>query len=150
MRTQSRESKNSERGKGVKIGFLDADKVNRIRRGKVKQFSAPGSKTSSIQLKNPERVRGGMEAEGAQGKPGARDGDEGAEGEDINKMGRWGIRGLETRVGRECCISRPRAKMYSGGLHVGGVREESHSVTAGGAAPRMRASKSSEFGEGKL
>ena len=21
-------------------------------------------------------------------------------------MGRWGIRGLETRVGRECCISR--------------------------------------------
>ena len=58
MRTQSRESKNLERGKGVKIGFLDADKVNRIRRGKVKQFSAPGSKTSSIQLKNPERVRG--------------------------------------------------------------------------------------------
>ena len=21
-------------------------------------------------------------------------------------MGRWGIRGLETRVGRECCINR--------------------------------------------
>ena len=30
---------------------------------KVKQFSAPGSKTSSIPLKNPERVRGGKEAQ---------------------------------------------------------------------------------------
>ena len=29
-----------------------------MRRKKVKQFSAPGSKTSSIPLKNPERVRG--------------------------------------------------------------------------------------------
>ena len=47
-------------------------------------------------------------------------------------MGRWGIRGLETRVGRESCISRRRAKLYSGGIHVGEVRVGSHSVTAGG------------------
>ena len=66
-------------------------------------------------------------------------------------MGGWGIRGLETR---ECSISKPRAKSYSGGIHVIGVRGGSHSVTsgdtAGEAAPRMRAAKSSEFGNGKL
>ena len=51
---------------------------------KVKQFSAPGSKTSSIPLKNPERIRGGEEAGGKEGQPGARDGGGGgAEGEDI-------------------------------------------------------------------
>ena len=57
IRTQSRESRNSKRGRGVKIGFLDADKVDRVGREKVEQFSAPGSKTSSIPLKNPEKVR---------------------------------------------------------------------------------------------
>ena len=62
-------------------------------------------------------------------------------------MGRWGIRGLETRVGRECSISRRGGRLYSGGKHVRGVRGRSHSVTAGGgAAPRVRAAKSSEFG----
>ena len=67
-------------------------------------------------------------------------------------MGRWGIKGLKTRVGRECSISKRRVRLYSG--DVGGVRKESHSVTNGdtarGAAPRVRAAKSSEFGEGKL
>ena len=62
-------------------------------------------------------------------------------------MGGWGIRGLETRVGQECSISRGGARLYSEGIHVGGVRRGSHSVTA---APRVRAAKSSEFGEGKL
>ena len=57
IRAQSRESRNSERGREVKIGFLNADKVDRMGRKKVK-FSAPGSKTSSIPLKNPERVGG--------------------------------------------------------------------------------------------
>ena len=28
IRTQSRESRNPERGRGVKIGFLDADKID--------------------------------------------------------------------------------------------------------------------------
>ena len=51
-------------------------------RKKVKQFSAPGSKTSSIPLKNPERVRGGEEVGGVERQPGARDDGEGTEGED--------------------------------------------------------------------
>ena len=46
-------------------------------REKVKYFSAPGSKTSSIPLKNPERVMEGEEAGNAEGQPGARDGGEG-------------------------------------------------------------------------
>ena len=62
-------------------------------------------------------------------------------------MGRWGIKGLETRVGQECSISRGRARFHSGGIRVGGVRGRgSHNVTAEGAAPRVRAAKSSEFG----
>ena len=58
IRTQSRESRNCKGGRRVKIGFLDADKVNGMGQKKVKQFSAPGLKTASIPLKNPERVRG--------------------------------------------------------------------------------------------
>ena len=67
-------------------------------------------------------------------------------------MGRRGIRSLKTRVERECSISRRRARLYSGGIHVGGVRGGSHSTTSGGtqqgAAPRVRAAKSSVFGKG--
>ena len=37
-------------------------------------------------------------------------------------MGRRGIGGLETRVGRECSISRGGARFHSGGIHIGGVR----------------------------
>ena len=55
--------------------------VNRMGREQVKLFSASGSKTSSIPLKNPERVRG-EKAEGIEGQPGARDGSEVAKGED--------------------------------------------------------------------
>ena len=62
-------------------------------------------------------------------------------------MGRWRIRGLEIRVGRESSVSRGRARLYSGGIH---VRGGSHSDSAGGTAPRVRAAKSSEFGEEKL
>ena len=58
IRMQSREYRNPERGRGVKIGFLDADKVDRMGRKKVKLFSAHGSKTFRMPLKNPERVRG--------------------------------------------------------------------------------------------
>ena len=46
------------------------------------------------------------------------------------------------------------ARLYSGCIQVGGVRGGSRSVasrdTAEGTAPRVRAVKSSEFGEGKL
>ena len=46
-------------------------------------------------------------------------------------MGLLGIRSLKTRVGQVCSISRQRARLYSGGIHVEGVRGESHSVTNG-------------------
>ena len=49
-------------------------------------------------------------------------------------MGRWGIEGLEMGVMRECSISRGAARLYSGGICVGGVRGESHSVTTGGSS----------------
>ena len=52
-------------------------------REKVKLFNAPDSKTSSILLKDSERVRGKEEAGGVEGRPGARDGGEEAEGEDM-------------------------------------------------------------------
>ena len=48
-------------------------------------------------------------------------------------MGRWGIRGLELRVGRECSISRGGARFHSGGIRVGGG---SHSVTAEGGSSK--------------
>ena len=51
-------------------------------------------------------------------------------------MGRRGIKGLETRVGRECSISRGRARLYSGGIHVGGVGGRSHSDKAGGGSSK--------------
>ena len=35
-----------------------------------------------------------------------------------------GIRSLKTRVGQECSISRRRARLYGGGIHLGGAREE--------------------------
>ena len=49
-------------------------------------------------------------------------------------MDRWGIRGLETRVGRERSVSRGGARLHSGGIHVGGVRGGSHSDSAGGSS----------------
>ena len=50
--------------------------------------------------------------------------------------GQTGIRGLKMRVGQECCISRGLATMYSGGIHVKGVRGGSHSVTSWDTAGR--------------
>ena len=58
VRSQSRESRNPERGRRVKVGLLDTDKIHRMKRGKVEKFSAPGLKTFGIRLKNPEGVRG--------------------------------------------------------------------------------------------
>ena len=49
-------------------------------------------------------------------------------------MDRRGIRDLKTRVGQDCSISRRRARLYRGGVHVGGVRGESYSVSAGGSS----------------
>ena len=50
------------------------------------------------------------------------------------KNGQMGVRGLKTRVGQECSISRQRARLYSGGIHGEGVQGESHSVTSGDTA----------------
>ena len=80
-----------------------------------------------------------MEAGSAEGKPGAKNGGEGGRGRKY-RMGRWGIRDFETRVGRESSISRGGARLHSGSIHVGGVQV----IRQGGS------SKSSEFGEGKL
>ena len=46
-------------------------------RKKMKQFSAPGLKISSIPSENPERFKGKEKAGGEEGQPGARDGGEG-------------------------------------------------------------------------
>ena len=61
-------------------------------------------------------------------------------------MGRWGIRGLEARVGRECSISRGGQIVQWSYKY---PRRELQCYSRG-AAPRVRAAKSSEFGEGKL
>ena len=50
------------------------------------------------------------------------------------------------RVGRESSVSRGRDRLHSGGIHVGRVRRGSHSDSAEGEAPRVRAAKSSELG----
>ena len=47
-------------------------------------------------------------------------------------MGRWSIRGLELRVGRESSVSRGGARLHSRGIRVGGVRGGSHSDSAEG------------------
>ena len=69
----------------------------------------------------------------------------GEEGGDI-EWADGGIKGLETRVGRECSISRGGPDSTVEDTYRMSPRRESHSVTAGGAAPRVRADKSSEFG----
>ena len=51
------------------------------------------------------RDSGREETRGIEGQPGARDGGEGAGGERY-RMGQWGVRGLEMRVGQECSNSR--------------------------------------------
>ena len=47
--------------------------------------------------------------------------------------GQMGVRGLKTRVRRECSNSRG-VRLCSGGLHVKRIRGGSHSVTAGGSS----------------
>ena len=75
----------------------------------------------------------GEEAGGVEGQPGARVGGEEAEGEDT-EWAEGRIRSLKMRVGKECSISRRRDKSFSGGIRVGGVRGESHSVMSGDTA----------------
>ena len=71
IRLQSRESRDPKRGRYIKVRFLDTNKVNGKRQNKVETFSAPGSETPSIPLKNPERVKGEEEAGGVEKQLGA-------------------------------------------------------------------------------
>ena len=64
-------------------------------------------------------------------------------------MGRWWIRGLETRVGQEFSISRGGQIVQWRYTCRRSPRRESQCYSRG-EAPRVRAGKSSEFGEGKL
>ena len=48
--------------------------------------------------------------------------------------GQKGVRGLKTRVWRECSISSEWTRLYSGGIQVGGVRGGSRSITSRDAA----------------
>ena len=65
-------------------------------------------------------------------------------------MGRWGIRGLEMRVERECSISREGGQIIQWRYTYRRSARRKLQCSGKGAAPRMRAAKSSEFGEGKL
>ena len=58
IKSQNRVSRDPGRGRQVKIGFLNANKLHRMKQDKVK-FIASGLKTFSILLKNPEQVWGG-------------------------------------------------------------------------------------------
>ena len=82
-------------------------------RKEVKQFSAPGSKTASISLKNPEGVREGAESVGVEGQPGARSGCKGAEREDA----KWaeGKRGLKRGWGGSAALAKGD-RLYRGGI----------------------------------
>ena len=74
-------------------------------RKKVKQFSASGSKTTCIPLKNPEGVRGKRRQEVQKGSH-EQEAVVRSRGRRRYKMGRRGIRDLKTGVGRECSISQ--------------------------------------------
>ena len=74
----------------------------------------------AFNLRTLKKLVGREEAGGVEGQPGARGGGEGAEEEDI-KWADGGVRGLKTRVERKCSISRQKARLYGGGIHVGGV-----------------------------
>ena len=49
-------------------------------------------------------------------------------------MGRWGIRGLETRVGRESSVGRGGVRLHSGGIHVGESEEGVTVIRQGGSS----------------
>ena len=66
-------------------------------------------------------------------------------------MGRWGIRSLKTRVGRECCISRGGGGQIVQWRYTCQRSPRRESQCYGrGAAPKVRVAKNFEFGERKL
>ena len=59
IRLQSRVSTDPEKGRQDEVEFLDSDKIHRMKQDELEKFSASGSKTSGIPLKNQEKVRKG-------------------------------------------------------------------------------------------
>ena len=59
IRSQSRVFRDLARGRRVEVGFLDTDKIYRMKQDKVEKFSISGLKTCGILLKNHEQVKGG-------------------------------------------------------------------------------------------
>ena len=64
-------------------------------------------------------------------------------------MGKWEIRGLETKMGQECCISRGGQIVLWRYTCRWSPRRESQCYGRR-EAPRVRAAESFEFGEGEL
>ena len=87
-------------------------------------------------MKNREGVKGGEEAGGIQGQPGARGGGEGTEEEDT----KWaaGDKRFEDEGGTGVQHKQRGATLYKGVIQIGEAPEESHSVTrrdtAGGSS----------------
>ena len=65
------------------------------------------------------------------------------------KMGRWGMRSLDARVGQGCSISRGGPDCTVD-IHMSEESEVGVTVLRQGEVSRVRAAKRSEFGEGKL
>ena len=64
--------------------------------------------------------------------------------------GQMRIRGLDSMLGRECSISREGPDCTVEVYMLEGSEERVTLLFGRGAAPRVRAAKSSDFGEGKL
>ena len=59
IKSQIQVSRNPEQERRIKAGFLDTDKIHRMKQDKMELLSASNSKTFGIPLKNPKRVRVG-------------------------------------------------------------------------------------------
>ena len=82
IRTQSRESRNPERGRAVKIGFLDTDKVNIIDKNKCSSSVLLAWKSTAFYWRTMRESGGGEKAGGVEGQPGTRRSIEEAEKEE--------------------------------------------------------------------
>ena len=89
-----------------------------------------------------------MEAGGIEGQPGARDGGEGAEGEDI----KWGDgeKRFRDEGGARVLALAEGAQIVQWRYTCRRSPSRESQCQDRGAAPRVRAAKSSEFGEGEL
>ena len=70
IRLQGRDPRNPERGKRIKVGLLNTNKINRMRQNEVWKFRGPGTEISSIPLKTRRESREEEEAGGIEKQPG--------------------------------------------------------------------------------